>query len=421
MSINQNDQTRSIERGFFMGLDLNDPIQPEDEHELSRARRRRARRKIIAPLTPDEKTNYIQDVLRKAAPSFDFFLFSLFAGTVIGIGYMLDSPYIFLLGTLLAPVMSPIVGMSLGIILGSGRYFFRSIGGFLIGAFLVILGGSLAGILTRLTDPVDFSHVHLYAQIHWAAFLVIGIGAVLTTVFLVQENRHPAVPSIAVAFGVYMPLAATGFGLGSGIPHLWPDGLVLFAIHLSWAALVGAVTLAFMGFRPLTLFGYSIGGVVLLLAVILLIAFFGVGLAFQGNLAMPTETPTLTPSLTPTLTSTPTPIPPTDTPTPTMTATYTLTPTFTITPSPTPVEARVNANSGIVIREAPDGNSLVVARASNGSILQLLGESAVDNFGRTWLLVLDLNSNIEGWVLSGLVITATPPVIVPSDTPTPTP
>jgi hypothetical protein len=45
----------------------------------------------------------------------------------------------------------------------------------------------------------------------------------------------------------------------------------------------------------------------------------------------------------------------------------------------------------------------------------------VDNFGRTWLLVLDLNSNIEGWVLSGLVITATPPVIVPSDTPTPTP
>jgi hypothetical protein len=61
-----------------------------------------------------------------------------------------------------------------------------------------------------------------------------------------------------------------------------------------------------------------------------------------------------------------------------------------------------------VIREAPNSESLVVSRASNGSILQMLGESEVDNFGKTWVLVLDLNTNIEGWVLGGLVITATP-------------
>ena len=119
-----------------MGLDLNEPIKTDDEQELSRARRRRARRKIISPLTPDEKTSYIQDVLRKAAPSFDFFLFSLFSGTVIGLGYLFDSPYLLILGALLAPVMSPLIGTSLGIILGSTRYFFRSLGGFLVGGEL---------------------------------------------------------------------------------------------------------------------------------------------------------------------------------------------------------------------------------------------------------------------------------------------
>jgi hypothetical protein len=237
---------------------------------------------------------------------------------------------------------------------------------------------------------------------------VVGIGAVLTTVTIVQEKRHPGIPSTAVAYGLYLPLAAAGFGLGSGIPHLWPDGLVLFAIHLSWAALVGAITLAFMGFRPLTLFGYSIGGVIALGAIILALAFFGVGMVFQGDLAQPTETPTLTPSQTPTLTPSPTPVPPTATLTPTLTPTATLTPTYTLTPSPTPVEARVNSNAGIVIREAPRIDSLVVTRASNGSIVQLLGESEVDNFGNTWLLVLDLKTDIQGWVRSGLVITATP-------------
>ena len=390
-----------------MGLDLNEPIETEEEN-LSRARKRRQRRKVIAPLTPDEKTDYIQHVLTRAAPSFDFFLFSLFAGTIMGIGFMLDAPYILLLGALIAPVMAPVAGISLGVILGSTKYFGRAIGGFLVGAVLALLGGALAGLITRLLPEGDLTQVHLYAQLGWPAFLVIGIGAVLTTATLVQEKRHPGIPSVALAYGLFLPLAAAGFGLGSGIPHLWPDGLVLFFIHLAWAAVAGAITLAFMGFRPLTLFGYSIGGVIALAAIILALAFFGIGAAVQGNLAQPTLTPTLTPSLTPTATLTPTPIPPTATLTPTLTATATLTPTYTLTPSPTPVEARVNSNAGIVIREEPNGDSLVVSRATNGSVVQLVGPSETDNFGRVWLLVLDLNTGIQGWVLSGLVITATP-------------
>ena len=133
-----------------MGLDLNEPIETEDEANLSRARRRRQRRKVIAPLTPDEKTNYIQTLLTKAAPSFDFFLFSLFAGTLIGIGFLLDSIYIILLGALIAPVMSPVVGISLGVVLGSAKYFFRALVGFIIGAVLALLGGTLAGLITQL-------------------------------------------------------------------------------------------------------------------------------------------------------------------------------------------------------------------------------------------------------------------------------
>jgi hypothetical protein len=320
--------------------------------------------------------------------------------------------------------MSPVIGISLGIILGSAKYFARSLGGFLVGGFLVILGGALAGVATRLWEPWELNQIQIHSQLSWTPFVLIGIGAIATSITLVQEKQNPGIPSTAIAYGLYLPLTAAGFGLGSGIPHLWPDGLVLFTIHLAWAALVGAVTLAIMGFRPLTLFGYSIGGVVALAAIILLLAFFGAGAIFSGNVALPTSTPTLTPSLTPTLTPTLTPVPPTPTATFTVTPTFTSTPTQTFTPTPTPVEARVNANTGVVIREEPDGNSLVVSRLANGGIVQLLGESETDNFGRSWLLVLDLNNGIEGWILAGLVVTATPPVtepsVTPSETPTPT-
>ncbi|MEJ2759788.1 MAG: DUF389 domain-containing protein, partial [Anaerolineales bacterium] len=163
-------------------MNLTDPTHPEEEENLSRARRRRARRKVFSPLTPDEKTSYVQEVMRKASPSFDFFLFSLFCGGVTGLGFILDSPAVILLGILLAPLMAPVVGISLGIILGSAAYFGRSLGGFVIGSLLVTLGSALAGVATRLWAPWQLNQVHLFTQLTWPPFVVIGIGAIATAI-----------------------------------------------------------------------------------------------------------------------------------------------------------------------------------------------------------------------------------------------
>lgn len=404
-------------------MDFTEPTQPEEKDELSKARRRRARRKVISPLTPDERTSYIQDVMRKASPSFDFFLFSLFSGAVVGLGFILDSPAVILLGILLAPVMAPVVGISLGIMLGSAFYFGRSLGGFLIGSLLVTLGSALAGVATRLWEPWQLNQVHLFTQLTWPPFLVIGIGAIATAATLVKEKQHPGIPSIAVAYGIFLPLSAAGFGLGSGIPHLWPDGLVLFSIHLAWAALIGAISLAIMGFRPLSIFGYSIGGVVLLAAVILLFGFFGIGAIFGTGVTLPTPTPSLTPSLTPTLTTTPTPVPPTQTNTPTITPTYTITPTQTFTPSPTPVEARVNNESGVLMREEPNLSADIISWILDESLVLLTGPTVTDESGQLWLQAVDLSSTslAEGWIQARLVVTATPGASEPTEAPTLTP
>ena len=394
-------------------------IKPPEEDLPSPARRRRASRKVIAPLTPDEKTDYIQAVLRKASPNFDFFLFSLLAGVVIGLGFILDSPYVLLFGALLAPLMSPLVGISLGIILGSTKYFGRSLGGILVGGVLVLLIGALVGFAARLGNPTEFTQVSVFAQISWPAFVLIGFGAALTSATLVKEKSNPVLPSIAIAYSLYVPLTASGYGLGSGIAHLWPDGLVVFTIHLAWAALVGAVTLAIMGFRPLTLFGYTIGGVVFLGAVILLIAFFGVSAIIGGNYAVPPSTPTPPPTATATRPPTLTPIPPTVTKTSTPTATRTPSLTPTISPTPTLVQAKVSVDSqygGGIIRDEPDG--VVVAYLRIGALVELLGESQQDSGGRTWLYVYDLESGLNGWILESILITATPVLEVPTSTAT---
>jgi hypothetical protein len=352
----------------------------------------------------------LDELAHRASPSFDFFLFSLASGAVLGIGLLLDAPALLVLGAILAPIMAPAVGISLGTVIGSSRHFLRSLAGLLIGSLLVFAAGAGTGLVTRIWMPSELSQAHLHAQLSWPNFLVLALGASFTVATMLHDQHNPALPSVALAYELYLPLVIAGFGLTSGVPHLWPDGLVVFAVHLAWSALLGAFTLAVLGFRPLTLFGYTLGAAVTLVGVILLIGLSGAGAAVGGQFGLPTPIPTATPTVTPTLTRTPTPVPPTATPTPTLTPTMTLTPTQTPTPTPTPVFAfvRTPEQLGAVIRDAPGGR--ILKSYIDGTRVQVLPESAEID-GVSWIHVLGPDGT-DGWMVGALLVD-------PTQTPTP--
>ena len=58
------------------------------------------------------------------------------------------------LGFFMSKLKYPLAPMVLGIILGSGKHFGRSLGGFLVGSFLVIVGGALAVHLAGLVGTL---------------------------------------------------------------------------------------------------------------------------------------------------------------------------------------------------------------------------------------------------------------------------
>ena len=93
----------------------------------------------------DDRVDFLDKVAHRASPSFDFFLFSLLAGAVIAVGYLLDSEPILVLAAILSPLMAPVIGIALGTVVGSVQFFLRSLVGLLIGSSLVFLVGILAG------------------------------------------------------------------------------------------------------------------------------------------------------------------------------------------------------------------------------------------------------------------------------------
>jgi hypothetical protein len=439
-----------------------EPIQPVEPHPESRisarARRRRARRTFF-PKDAKGRAAVVATLAKRAYPSYELFIYSLLCGAVLGVGYILDSYGVLVLGILFAPLMAPWVGFALSIISGMPRLFLQTLAGLLISALLVFGTGALAGLASRLILPYTFNAAFTLSRLWWPDLVVMALGAILLTVSFARSESKPYLPSVLVAYELFMPLSASGFGVGNGIGDLWPHGMLVFVVHLAWATIFGLLTLTVLRFRPLSGWGYLFALGMLAIAIFTVLSLTAPGspgaveptpeatqpAATQVSAPLPSQTtshtsappsatadlpkPTETESTPEAITEEPattdeidetdgtvTPVPLTLD----ITIPVTETRTSTLPPEPTPVYATIYAREGggAFIRKEPGGS--VLATLDNGSIVQVLPDTQELN-GTLWIhaAVTRNDIRIEGWIIQGVLETATPiPNWEPSETPT---
>ena len=435
----------------------NEPIQPPEPHPESRisarARRRRARRTFF-PKDAEGRTAVIASLVKRAYPSYELFIYSLLCGVMLGVGYLFDSYGVLVLGILFAPLMAPWFSLILSAISGMPRLFFQTAAGLLVSAALVFGASVLAGLASRLILPHTFNAAFTLSRLWWPELIVIALGAILLTVSFVRSESKPYLPSVVIAYGLFMPLSASGFGIGNGIGDLWPHGVLVSLVHLAWSSIFGLLTLAILRFRPLSGVRYAFALGVFAISILTVFWLTEPSKAQTAELVTePTLLPaTLTRALLPDETSSPTALPsattvlleqtetesiPEESPEATSTASdenvtpvpltldvtlpVTETRTSTPAPEPTPIYAVIRAREGggAYIRKEPGGN--VLATLDNGSVVQILPETQ-DYNGVLWIHIVATRNDIrvEGWIIQTVLETATPvPNWEPSETPTP--
>lgn len=416
------------------------PTDPQPAALNSAARRRRARR---AQLIPDAegRAEVMASLAKRAYPNVEFFVFAVLSGAVLGLGHLLDSPAVLLLGILLAPLMTPWVGMVLAIITGSVRFFFETLVALLIGFLLVFLSGLMAGLASRPFLPLTLNNAFMNGQLWWPGVAVLALGAFLLVASFVRSEDKPFLPSVMLAYFFLTPLSAAGFGLGSGVTGLWPRSALVFVANFALAILLGMLTFLIFRFRPMQ-FGWALSGGALvilgsLVALLMLPVLTTRPMAALPSTATPTKAalpatatstvkpilvatssasprPTLTPRV---QTATPSPVPLTLE----VTLPATESPTITLTVEPTPVYARISSDTGggVNLRKSPNGT--YVATLDNGSVVIVLPDIQ-EVSGVMWAHVIATRNGrqLEGWILQSVLSTATPvPNWEPSATPTP--
>jgi len=399
---------------------------PSDEENLPPARRRQRRRSLV-PSTLDERSELLKELAHRLTPSLDYYTITLIAALILAAAMVLDQPALYLLAALIAPFLAPAIGLSLAAVVGSVRFFLRSLGAFAIGSLIVFGFGCGAGWVASRLSPAPYAFAFNYARFNWADFILLSVGIILTAYLLIRSRKsRPLVTSVALVYELYIPVGVAGFGLTANIPGLWPDAILVFAVHLAWCALLGTLTMAILGLRPRNVFGYTLGTTVTILIIVAAVFISGIGTALTQEKALPYPAPTRetlptivaqlknspVPSLTPQvqpLASLPAgSVKPTATPTNTLVPTKT--PTITLTPMATPVYAKIKPNEygGAYIRSEPSFDSQAITSLSTDVMVIVIDEyTQADNV--IWVKIKTTTENpVEGWIVRSLLITATP-------------
>lgn len=404
---------------------------PSPEFVSSRVRRRRAQRGVTFPADEEGRAALFEQLARRAFPSYELFVFSLISGAILGLGYFFNAQALLVFGVLVAPLLTPWIGMTLGIVAGAFRLFAQTLIAILVGGLLIFAGGWIAGLATLNFQPLNFNEAFTHSRLWWADLVVLAIGAILITVSFVRSENRPYLPSALLAYELFLPLSAAGFGLGSRVPDLWPQGALVFLFHFSWGTLFGLITLFFLRFYPKSTGGFVFTSLILIILVAALAWFTGladwtmqqtgfltpmplgrteIALSPAAPVSSLTDSPspqlatalsggpTRSPSRTPGATASPATLPSTETP------------TSTVTPEPTPILAIIRASEGggAFVREEPGG--AVLATLGNGSVVTIVPNDLQDVDGVIWVHVFTTVNDVrvEGWMIQTVLQTATP-------------
>lgn len=213
-------------------------------------------KRLMHPLDASEKIDVTQDVRQSAASSFDFFLLVVLSCSIATLGLITNSPAVIIGAMLVAPLMSPIIGIGLSSITGDSLLARKSTIALFRGAALAILLSSLMTLVNTKLPFVVLQELpgEVLARTHPSPIdLVIALaGGFAAAYALTRPNISAALPGVAIATALMPPLCTVGIGIALLNWDVAGGAFLLFITNAITIAFAAALVFFLRGFSPNT-------------------------------------------------------------------------------------------------------------------------------------------------------------------------
>jgi uncharacterized hydrophobic protein (TIGR00271 family) len=205
-------------------------------------------RNFLPRMKESQRTKTYVRIRRSARPNRQFFILIALSAMIAALGLLVNSPAVVIGAMLVAPLMSPIVGTGMAIVLGDARFLRLSLGAVLRGVLLAVGVGALSGLL-NLNQPLTGELLARTAPtlLDLAIALFSGLAGAYA---LSNSDAAGALPGVAIAAALVPPLATVGISLTTGHRSEALGALLLFTTNFVAISSVTALVFLALGFRP---------------------------------------------------------------------------------------------------------------------------------------------------------------------------
>ena len=211
-------------------------------------------RKIVKPVTRERRAEVQVQLRDSCTPDFDFFLLVVLSAVIATLGLLTNSAAVIIGAMLVAPLMSPIIGIGLASLTGDARLFRDSGVALARGAILAVL---MAVILTWGNRHLPFVTlqelpVEVLSRTHPSPIdLTIALAGGMAAAFaLAMPSISAALPGVAIATALMPPLGVIGIGIAMGRWEVAGGALLLFLTNAVTIAFAAMLVFFALGFAP---------------------------------------------------------------------------------------------------------------------------------------------------------------------------
>jgi uncharacterized hydrophobic protein (TIGR00271 family) len=177
-----------------------------------------------------------------------FWVLLVLATVIATSGVVADSTATVIGAMIVAPLMTPILGTALSVVLANRRLVAVNFGLVIVGALCVIAIAYLIGMTSQMHLVAD-SNSQIAGRVSPRLIDLVGalatgaVGAFAT----VRSDVSDTLPGVAIAISLVPPLAVVGLTLESGEPSQALGALLLFGTNVS--AIIATGTVVFLSYR----------------------------------------------------------------------------------------------------------------------------------------------------------------------------
>ncbi len=190
---------------------------------------------LFSSLTEQDKTDAVKRLIEESTPRDDYFLMILLSITMAAFGLLMNSEAIVIGSMLIAPLLSPILSISLGIVMADSKLIYRSVFTLIkslawaipAAAIVTLLFSSQAELGNGLNEAI-LSRTEP-SILYIAVAVISGLAASFA---LIKPQLSAKLPGVAISVAIIPPIAVTGIGLARLDWVMMSDSFILFVLNV---------------------------------------------------------------------------------------------------------------------------------------------------------------------------------------------